>query len=60
MRHLLHILTRPRDPLVQHLMEWQLKDPEIQVEIIELQPNETPDYSTLVKKVFESDSVTVW
>jgi hypothetical protein len=60
MRHLLHILTRPRDPLVHQMMEWQLKDPENQVEIIELQPNETPDYPTLVKKVFESDSVTVW
>ena len=59
MRTLLHLLTRPADPLVTDLIARQKAIPGVEVETVDLtQPD--PDYEALVGKIFTADSVAVW
>ena len=59
MRTLLHILTRPNDPLAAEITARQCGLPEHRVEVVDLTTGE-PDYRLLLEKVFEADSVQVW
>jgi len=59
MTAILHIFTKPADPLVQEIISRQLQEPDTAVEVVDLsQP--APDYAALLDKVFAADSVTVW
>lgn len=59
MRTVLHILTRPDDPLARDLVTRQTADEHVQVEVIDLTRPE-PDYAALVTKVFAADAIAVW
>lgn len=59
MRTLLHILTRPDDPLAAEILARQARQPEVRVEVVDLTLPE-PDYGALVEKVFAADAVAVW
>ncbi len=60
MRRLLHILTRAGDPLEQTVLDHQRELAECQVEVVDLTRDDEPDYTVLLEKVFEADSVQVW
>ncbi len=56
---LLHILTRPDDPLAAQIIASHKTKAENKVEVVDLtQPQ--PDYKTLLEKIFTSDSIQVW
>ncbi len=59
MRSILHILTRPNDPLPRDLIARQSTQPDTRIEVLDLTAPE-PDYAALVQKVFAADSVQVW
>ncbi len=59
MPQLLHILTRPEDPLAQDIISRQKEISENKVEIVDVS-KEAPDYKELVQKIFNADSVQVW
>lgn len=59
MRTLLHITTRPDEPLLKTLAAQQSQWPDTTVTVVDLsQP--APDYDALVEQVFAADSVAVW
>ena len=56
---LLHILTRPADPLVEGILASQKAQPDNRVLVVDLTAPE-PDYAALVERVFEADSIASW
>lgn len=58
-QRILHLLTRPEDPLAREVIHHQQSNPELTLQIIDLTAAD-PDYSALVTAVFDSDSVQVW
>lgn len=61
MKTILHILTRPEDPLADSLMATQAALPDTKVEAVRLTSGSGPEnYRELVSKVFAADSVQVW
>ena len=61
MKTILHILTRPEDPLADSVIALQSALPEKRVESIRLTATTTAEqYRELVVKVFLADSVQVW
>ena len=61
MKTILHILTRPEDPLADSVIAVQSALPETKVEAIRLSATTTGEqYLELVAKVFSADSVQVW
>jgi hypothetical protein len=59
MRHVLHILTRPKDFLAQEIMARQQSDPGHIIEAADLTLPE-PDYKALLEKIFQAESVECW
>ena len=59
MRTILHILTKPEDPLARALVDAQRRQPDLRVEVADLTPTE-PNYATLLEQIFAADSVQVW
>ncbi len=55
----LHILTGPKDELVDRLLRVQQSQPNSEVVVVDLTAPE-PDYEALVRKVFEADSIATW
>ncbi len=61
MKTILHILTRPEDPLADTLIAVQQTLPDMAVEAFRLGETTPPEqYRGLVEKVFSADSVQVW
>ncbi len=61
MKTILHILTRPEDPLADSVIAVQSALPETRVESIRLTATTTAEqYRELVTKAFSADSVQVW
>ena len=59
MRRVLHILTRPGDPLARELSARQKNAAGNKVETVDLTLPE-PDYKALLGKIFEAESVESW
>jgi hypothetical protein len=59
MKLLLHVLTRPGDPLPLGIVKAQQQSATETVEVVDLTLPE-PNYSALVDKIFAADSVAVW
>lgn len=59
MPKLLHILTKPKDELVNRLLQVQESQPNFEVVVVDLTAPE-PDYEALVRNVFEADSIATW
>jgi hypothetical protein len=59
MTSVLHILTRKDDPLAAEIVAEQQKQAGVRVEVFHL-TEPTPDYSRLLERIFEADSVQVW
>lgn len=60
MPQLLHIITKPEDPLAEEVISKQRLDAANQVEIVDVTKGGQPDYKELVQKIFAADSVQVW
>lgn len=58
-RSILHILTRPADPVVDRLIADQRQLPGHRVLVHPLDGSE-PDYDLLLERVFAADSVECW
>jgi hypothetical protein len=56
---ILHILTRPADPMVEAILAGQRNQPEAHVETVDLTRHQV-DYEDLVARIFAADSVAVW
>jgi len=56
---ILHILTKPADPLAQEIISRQVQQPDVKVERVDLTQAE-PDYNALLQKIFAADAVAVW
>ena len=59
MRTILHVRTQPDDSLQRIVAEQQRALPGSTVEVVDLSQG-SPDYDSLVEKVFAADSVQVW
>ena len=59
MRTFLHILTRSGDALAAEIIARHREQSENKIEVVDLTADE-PDYSLLLRKIFEADSVQVW
>ena len=60
MRRVLHIVTRPKDPLVRMVIDGQ-NDTDLEVVEVPLyDAGPETDYSVLLEEVFKADSVQVW
>ena len=59
MRTILHILTQPPDELVKKTIERQRAFPETNVEVSDL-TQESPDYDSLIDKIFAADSIDIF
>jgi hypothetical protein len=59
MRWVLHILTKPDDPLAAEIVERQGKNSDLQVRVVDLTVAE-PNYEALLQAIFEADSLAVW
>lgn len=59
MRSLLHLITRPEDPLPQEIIRQQQAMAGLEVRVLDLTQGET-DYGKLVESIFAADSVQVW
>jgi hypothetical protein len=59
MRTVLHILTRPDDPLARAVINQQEKMAAVTLEVVDLTQAQ-PDYDALVGQIFTADSVEVW
>ena len=59
MARILHLLTRENDALATEIISRQREEPDQQVETVDL-TQERPDYSRLLEKIFETDSIAVW
>lgn len=55
----LHMLTRPQDPLPQDVIARQQRDPNLRIDVADLTLPE-PDYDRLLDQIFAADSVQVW
>ena len=61
MKTILHVLTRPEDPLADAVIAAQSGLPETRLESIRLTESGSPEqYRELVEKAFAADSVQVW
>ena len=61
MKTILHVLTRPEDPLADAVIAAQSGLPETRLESIRLTESGPPEqYRELVAKAFAADSVQVW
>jgi len=58
-RTILHIRTRPDDPLADQVIATQRSKAELQVKVVHLTAPE-PDYGKLLEEIFAADSVAVW
>jgi hypothetical protein len=56
---ILHILTKPGDPLADAIISAQKSDSDRAVEVVDLSSGE-PDYAALVEKIFAAASIEVW
>jgi len=56
---LLHILTRPNDPLAEEVVCEQRNQPGQEVRVADLTQPE-PDYARLLEEIFQADSIAVW
>ena len=59
MPRLLHILTRPEDPLARESVCTHEAKPDLEIEVVDLTVPR-PDYDRLVERVFAADAVVVW
>ncbi|MCI0537601.1 MAG: hypothetical protein L0Z50_20495 [Verrucomicrobiales bacterium] len=59
MRQILHILTRPDDPLAQQIVAAQQQQTDQTVQSVDLTVPE-PDYRALLHAIFAADSIEVW
>ena len=59
MPSILHILTRPEDPLVREIISRQTQQPGAKVEVEDLSRADA-DYAALLEKIFEADCVAIW
>ncbi len=59
MRVILHILTKPDDPLPGGVIATEQKHPDVQVNVVDLTVPE-PDYTKLLEEIFLADSIAVW
>ena len=59
MSKLLHILTKPNDPLATKIIETQRSQPKREVKVVDLTKPD-PDYRALLKEIFAADSAQVW
>ncbi len=59
MPSLLHILTRPDDPLGRTVIDAQRADPANTVTVVDW-TRETPDLDPLLDRIFAADSIAIW
>ncbi len=59
MRVLLHILTRPDDPLAREVINRQQGGGENKIVVADL-TRPQPDYKELLENIFAAESVQVW
>ena len=59
MATILHLLTKPEDPLAEKIIAEQIRLPDQTVEVVDLAQRQL-DYDTLLEKIFTADSITVW
>lgn len=59
MTRILHILTQPAEPIIEHLIHNQKASPGNEVVVVSLD-QETPDYQQLLHEIFQSDSIQCW
>ncbi len=61
MKTILHVLTRPEDPLADAVIAAQSSLPDTRLESVRLTDTSSPaQYRELLAKVFAADSVQVW
>jgi hypothetical protein len=59
MRLLLHILTRPDDPLAREIITRQQGGGENKIVVADL-TRPQPDYKELLENIFAAESVQIW
>ncbi len=59
MTRILHILTRPQDPVIDRLIQDQRQQPDHEIVVVSL-TSATPDYDRLLDEVFRADSIANW
>lgn len=59
MRKILHIVTVSGDSFAMEVISVQKEEPSRQVIVVDLTEPE-PDYSGLLRKIFDADSIQVW
>jgi hypothetical protein len=59
MRTVLHIVTRPNDPLAREIIADQRGDGENKIEVADLTKPQ-PDYKELLENIFAAESVQIW
>ena len=59
MTRILHILTRPQDPVIDRLIQDQRQQPDQEIVVVSL-TSSTPDYDRLLDEVFRADSIASW
>lgn len=60
MRRVLHILTRPEDPLARMVIDGQ-SAAELEVVVVPIyDAGPDTDYGVLLEEIFKADSVQVW
>ena len=59
MRHVLLVLTQSMNPLNDIVTATERTLPDTQVTVVDL-TTDAPDYSALLERIFEADSVQVW
>ena len=60
MRRVLHIVTRPEDPLARMVIDGQSATELEVVEVPLYDAGSETDYGVLLEEVFKADSVQVW
>lgn len=59
MTRILHILTRPSEPVIDRLIQDQRQHPDHEIVVVSLS-SATPDYDHLLEEVFRADSIASW
>ena len=59
MTRILHILTRPPEPVIDRLIQDQRQQPDHEIVGVSL-TSATPDYELLLDEVFRADSIASW